>query len=101
MEFAWDEDKHHRNTRERGFGFDFAALIFAGPVIEKRDTRKEYGELRMLALGEAEGIVLAVITTAARMCAALFPPAGRARRNAPNGNRSQDPRRNQGVASQT
>ena len=63
MEFAWDEDKHHRKLRERGFGFDFAALIFAGPVIEKRDTRKEYGELRMLALGEVEGIVLAVITT--------------------------------------
>jgi uncharacterized protein len=61
MEFAWDEDKHHRNLRERGFGFDFA--IFAGPVIEKRDARKEYGELRMLALGEAEGIVLAVIYT--------------------------------------
>jgi len=51
MEFAWDEDKHHRNSRERGFGFDFAALIFDGPVIEKRDTRKEYGELRILALG--------------------------------------------------
>jgi len=38
-------------------------FIFAGPVIEKRDTRKEYGELRMLALGEVEGIVLAVIYT--------------------------------------
>ncbi|MGA2794801.1 MAG: BrnT family toxin [Roseiarcus sp.] len=63
MEFAWDEDKHHRNLRERGFGFDFAALIFAGPVIEKRDHRKEYGELRILALGEVEGIVLAVIYT--------------------------------------
>ena len=37
----------------------------------------------------------------ARGCApASFPPGGRARRNAPNGNRSQDPRRNQGVASQ-
>jgi uncharacterized DUF497 family protein len=63
MEFAWDEDKRHRNYRDRGFGFDFAALIFDGPVIEKRDDRKDYGELRILALGEAEGIVLAVIYT--------------------------------------
>jgi uncharacterized DUF497 family protein len=63
MEFEWDEDKHHRNYRDRGFGFDFAALIFAGPVVEKRDTRKEYGELRMLALSEADGIVFAVIYT--------------------------------------
>jgi uncharacterized DUF497 family protein len=63
MEFEWDEDKHHRNCSERGFGFDFAALIFAGPVIEKRDHRRDYGELRILALGEAEGVVLAVIYT--------------------------------------
>lgn len=41
MEFEWDEDKHQRNYRERGFGFDFAALIFDGPVIEKRDDRKD------------------------------------------------------------
>ena len=77
MEFAWDEDKHHRKLRERGFGFDFAALIFAGPVIEKRDTRKEYGELRMLALGEVEGIVLAVIYHRPRGCAPhYFRPPG-------------------------
>jgi uncharacterized protein len=63
MEFAWDEDKHQRNCRERGFGFDFAALIFDGPVIEKRDERKDYGEIRILALGEVEGIVLAVTYT--------------------------------------
>jgi uncharacterized protein len=63
MEFEWDEDKHQRNCRERGFGFDFAALIFDGPVIEKSDERKDYGELRILALGEAEGIVLAVTYT--------------------------------------
>jgi uncharacterized protein len=55
MEFEWDEEKHQRNYRERGFGFDFAALIFDGPVIEKRDDRKDYGEMRILALGEAEG----------------------------------------------
>jgi uncharacterized protein len=63
MEFEWDEEKHHRNCRERGFGFDFAALIFDGAVIEKRDIRKDYGEPRVLALGEAEGVVLAVTYT--------------------------------------
>jgi len=63
MEFEWDEERHHRNHRDRGFGFDFASLIFAGPVLEKRDHRKDYGELRIHALGEVEGVVLAVIYT--------------------------------------
>jgi len=63
MEFEWDEDKHHRNSSERGFGFDFAALIFDGLVIEKTDNRGDYGEMRILAIGEAEGVVLAVIYT--------------------------------------
>ena len=63
MEFEWDEDKHHRNSSERGFGFDFAALIFDGLVIEKTDNRRDYGEMRILAIGEAEGVVLAVIYT--------------------------------------
>jgi uncharacterized protein len=61
MEFKWDEDKHHPS--ERGFGFDFAALVFDGPVIEETDNRRDYGEMRILAIGEAEGVVLAVIYT--------------------------------------
>jgi uncharacterized DUF497 family protein len=28
MRFDWDPAKEKRNRRERGFGFDFAALIF-------------------------------------------------------------------------
>jgi uncharacterized protein len=63
MDFEWDEDKHYRNFSERGFGFDFAALIFDGPVIEKTDSRRDYGESRVVAIGEAEGLVLAVIYT--------------------------------------
>jgi uncharacterized DUF497 family protein len=31
MEFEWDEEKHHRNCRERGFGFDFAASSSTAP----------------------------------------------------------------------
>ena len=28
MIFDWHDAKHERNIRERGFGFDFAALAF-------------------------------------------------------------------------
>lgn len=63
MDFDWNPPKHERNLRERGFGFDFAALIFEGPVLEKIDDRRDYGEVRVQAIGEADGVVLAVIYT--------------------------------------
>jgi uncharacterized protein len=41
MEFEWDPVKHERNLRERGIGFDEAALIFDGDVIVWPDMRTE------------------------------------------------------------
>jgi hypothetical protein len=55
--------KSQRNLRERGFGFDFAALIFEGRVLTQIDDRQDYGEVRVKAIGEVEGIVLVVIYT--------------------------------------
>ena len=63
MEFDWHDAKHERNRRERGFGFDFAALVFAGRVLIQTDTRHDYGEIRVKAIGEAAGRVLVVIYT--------------------------------------
>jgi uncharacterized protein len=63
MDFEWDEAKSDWNFETRGFGFDFAALIFRGVVLEAEDARTDYGERRMRAIGEAEGFVLSVIYT--------------------------------------
>ncbi len=63
MIFDWHDAKHERNLRERGFGFDFAALVFEGRVLTQIDDRRDYGEIRVKAIGEADGIVLAVIYT--------------------------------------
>lgn len=63
MEFDWHDAKHERNMRERGFGFDFAALIFLGRVLTQVDDRENYGETRIKAIGEVEGLVLVVIYT--------------------------------------
>ena len=63
MEFEWDPVKHERNLRERGIGLDEAALIFDGEVIAWRDTRTEYGEVRLNAIGEANGKILRVTYT--------------------------------------
>ena len=63
MEFEWDEAKSNRNLTERGFGYDLAALIFDGPVIEWCDVRESWGEPRVVAVGIVEGVTLAVVYT--------------------------------------
>lgn len=63
MHFEWDLSKSRRNFEARGFGFDAAALIFEGPVIEWCDVRDTWGEARVLALGVLDGVVIAVIYT--------------------------------------
>jgi uncharacterized DUF497 family protein len=82
MEFEWDEAKSERNFRDRGFGYDFAALIFDEPVIEWCDIRENWPETRIVAVGAVEENILAVIYTAS------YPPGRPARRNASYGNRS-------------
>lgn len=63
MAFDWDDDKSDWNLVERGFGFDVAALIFDGITWEAEDTRRDYGEKRMQAIGEVDGEVLFVVYT--------------------------------------
>lgn len=63
MLFDCHDAKHDRNLRERGFGFDFAALIFDGRVLSRVDERREYGETRVRAISEVDGTVLVVFYT--------------------------------------
>lgn len=63
MLFEWDDEKSERTRRERGFGFDDAALVFTGPVLEWCDVREAWGEVRIVAIGKVDGVVLAVIYT--------------------------------------
>lgn len=63
MEFDWDPGKSEKNRKERGFGFDYAALIFLGDTLENPDRRKDYDEQRIRALGVVDGRCLAVTYT--------------------------------------
>lgn len=63
MEFEWDPAKHERNLQTRGIGFDEASRLFEGQVIEWRDTRTDYGEIRMNAIGEVNGKILRIAYT--------------------------------------
>jgi uncharacterized DUF497 family protein len=63
VRFGWDARKSARNLRERGFDFEFATQIFDGVTVERTDTRRDYGETRVVALGEAQRILLTVAYT--------------------------------------
>ena len=63
MRVEWDPEKSKANLKERGFDFAFASLIFDGPTLEKQDGRKDYGELRVVAIGLADEIAVTVVYT--------------------------------------
>jgi uncharacterized protein len=63
VRFTWDSGKSERNLAERGFDFAFAASAFAGPTLERIDTRQDYGEVRRIALGVADEIPLTIVYT--------------------------------------
>ena len=48
MTFDWDPAKNDQNLAQRGFDFAFAVLVFAGAYVEFDDTRRDYGEHRVI-----------------------------------------------------
>ena len=63
MSFGWDPPKSDRNARERGLPFDIAMALFDRPTIEFDDTRRDYGERRIVAYGAVAGRVLVCVYT--------------------------------------
>ena len=63
MRFSWDARKSSRNLRERGFDFEFATQIFDSSTLERADSRRDYGERRVISLGKAQDIALTVVYT--------------------------------------
>lgn len=45
---------------ERGLDFVDAALVFEGVTLEIEDTRRDYGEIRMICFGRLEGRMVVV-----------------------------------------
>ena len=63
VRISWDPKKSAANLAVRGFDFAFAASIFEGPTLERPDTRRDYGEIRIIAMGIADMFVLTVVYT--------------------------------------
>lgn len=64
MKFDWDEAKAAQNVFKHGVPLEYAARVFLDQHrLDAQDTRRDYGEMRRLTLGEIQGRVYAVAYT--------------------------------------
>jgi uncharacterized protein len=60
MRVTYDPEKRERTLQERGLDFEDAKLVFAGVTLEVEDTRKDYGEPRIICYGLLAGRLVVV-----------------------------------------
>ena len=60
MRLTWDPAKRDKTLAERGLDFADAAAVFAGITIEIEDTRRDYGETRIICFGLLAGRMVVV-----------------------------------------
>ena len=63
MDCEWDEAKSERNRIVRGLPFDLAIRLFDDFVSEEPDTRRDYGETRIRAVGVVGELTLYCVYT--------------------------------------
>ena len=63
MNYVWDRRKGLSNLTRHGIAFEDAIRIFDGPTLEKVDDRFDYREIRVYAIGVANGLEVTVIYT--------------------------------------
>ena len=54
MQITYDPAKRDKTLAERGLDFADAEIVFAGVTLEIEDTRKNYGETRIICFGLLE-----------------------------------------------
>ncbi len=60
MQVTYDPAKREKTLAERGLDFVDATTVFEGVTIELEDTRKDYGERRVICYGLLEGRMVVV-----------------------------------------
>ena len=76
----WDESKRLDTIRDRGIDFAYSVRIFGGFYIEEEDNRQDYGEVRIIATGMLDDIVVIVVYTV-RLCRRRIISVRRAHRD--------------------
>lgn len=60
MRITFDPAKRNRTLATRGLAFEDAAIVFEGTTLEVEDTRKHYGETRIICYGYLMGRMVVV-----------------------------------------
>jgi uncharacterized DUF497 family protein len=64
MDFEWDAEKARKNLEKHGVRFEIAEAVFLDPNhITVIDDRFDYGEERLVTVGQTYDGVLVVVTT--------------------------------------
>jgi len=61
MNFTWDETKRLANLKKHGLDFADAAKVFSGPMVLFADQRHDYGEQRLIGIGQLESLVVLIV----------------------------------------
>jgi len=60
MRVTFDPAKRAKTLAERGLDFEDAALVFQGTTVEIEDTRRYYGEKRIICYGLLSGRLVVI-----------------------------------------
>ena len=60
MNITFDPNKRDKTLADRGLNFSDAAAVFAGVTVEVEDTRKDYGETRIICYGLLAGRMVVI-----------------------------------------
>ena len=60
MRISYDPAKRQKTLDERGLDFEDAPIVFEGDTFEVEDTRRDYGETRMICFGFLEGRLVVI-----------------------------------------
>jgi uncharacterized protein len=63
MNIEWDESKNQHNIQRRGLDFRDAETVLLNPIIESEDTRKNYSEVRWIAHGLLQELMVVIVYT--------------------------------------
>jgi Uncharacterized protein conserved in bacteria len=60
MRISYDPAKRQKTLDDRGLDFEDAPAVFAGLTFEVEDTRRDYGETRMICFGHLAGRLVVI-----------------------------------------
>lgn len=83
MIFEWDEEKNKKNILKHKISFEEAGLIFNGLTLTIIDSKKDYGEIREISIGQlSEQLIVTIVHTDRNGVARLISarPANKAER---------------------